>query len=147
MSKIDPLESELRSFRPADLSPDVYARVASELSPARPRARYWMAAAAAAAVAACLFAAVALWRMVSHPGVGPAPRQVASIATAPVAATNHGGDDNNDRPSLATYRRALSGSPAALDALLDRHAARLLPAGGAEPAVRVTASMPLDAVR
>ena len=144
MSETDPLESELRSFRPADLSPGVYARVAGELSPARPRARYWVAA--AAAVAACLFAAVALWRM-GRPAVDPAPRQVASLATAPVAATSHADEDNDDRPSLASYHRALSASPAALDALLDRHAARLLPAGGVEPGVRVTASMPLDALR
>ena len=144
MSKIEPLESELRSFRPADLSPDVYARIARDLSPARPRARYWVAA--AAAVAACLFAAVALWR-VGHPSVDPAPRQVASLATAPVAAANHGDDNNDDRPSLAIYHSALSGSPAALDALLDRHAARLLPAGGAPATARVTASMSLDTVR
>jgi hypothetical protein len=138
MMQIDPLESELRSFRPTDLSPEVYARVASKLLPSRSHGRLWMAAAAAAA---CLFAAVGLWHT-RHPGDGPAPRQLASLATAPVAATNRA--DADEPPSLANYRRALSASPAALDDLLDRHAARLLPFGGRQGNARVTASSDLD---
>ena len=146
MSVNDPLESELRSFHPAGLSPDVEERVAQELSRDRFRIRLRLAGAAAAAIAACLFAALALWRT-GRP-IDPVPhRQFTSIATAPAAVAGTNRADDDDRPSLAIYHRALSGPPGALDALLDRHASLLLPAGGAPATVRVTASTFPDAVR
>jgi len=49
-----------------------------------------------------------------------------AMTTHPVPSVSNASEDD-DRPSLASYRRALSRSPGAVDELLDRHAARLLP--------------------
>jgi len=92
--------------------------------PGRPgRLRPWIAG-AVAAMAACLIIAASLWRA-RRPGAVD-PVRMASTSPAPMETP----DTADDRPALATYHRALSGSAGALDDLLDRHAARLLPGGG-----------------
>jgi hypothetical protein len=120
----DPLEAELESLRPAALPAELVARIASELEePLRsPRFRLWWIP-AAAAVAACVAIAAAVWRA-KTPGPGPV-RTI--VDTMPVAPPNSGAGE--DLPALATYHRALAGPPAALDELLDRHAARSLSGG------------------
>jgi hypothetical protein len=120
----DPLDEELRGFAPAAPSPGLFDRVARELdAPGRPlRLRPWIAG-AVAAMAACLIITAFIWR--AHRPGAVDPVRIASTLPAPML-----GPDADDRPALATYHRALSGSADALDDLLDRHAARLLPAGG-----------------
>ena len=114
----DPFETELRSFRPAEPSAAVFDAVGRDLArDARSRRKWRPLAAGIAAIAACFIAAVVLWR-VSDPYVDPTPPKAGSVATVP-------GDD--ERPALASYRRAMARSAAELDHLLDRHAARLLP--------------------
>jgi hypothetical protein len=137
----DSLEAELRSFAPAAPSREFFDRVGRELDrpalPSRPvRLRPWVAG-AAAALAACFVVAAVLWR--GHTSVEFTPTPIAStVPSWPVT------DAGDDRPALATYRRALFGSAGALDDLLDRHAARLLPgAGGSAGGARVTASSEL----
>jgi hypothetical protein len=125
---VDPFEAELRSFRPAAPSRTLSDRIGREFA-ADDRSiqlRRWFAG-AAAAVAACLVVGAAAWRM-THPYGGseikPAPPM--AIGTRPAPSVPYAAGDD-DRPSLASYRRALSRSPGAVDELLDRHAARLLP--------------------
>ena len=56
--ELDNLESELRSFRPRGVAPELTGRIARQL--ARP-ARRWLAVSAAAAVAAGVAIAIAIW--------------------------------------------------------------------------------------
>lgn len=120
----DPLEAELESLRPVELPPEMFDRIGLAL--ARPRRRLWLIPATAAAAAIVL---AMVWRVfVREIPVGP----TSIAATVPAMATS---ERNDDRPALATYRRALAGSPDALDKLLDRQADRVLPGGA-----RVTAS-------
>jgi hypothetical protein len=144
----DPLEAELRTFRPAGPSRELFARVEAELAldiPAPPpRARTWIAGSLLAA-AACVLVAALLWHSTRSPGRG----HIDFATTVPTAPRPAGGPDDS-RPALAAYRRALSRSPEALDELLDRHAARLLPGdAGADAATtfRVTASSDLGTLR
>ena len=124
----DPFEAELQSFRPAAPSRALSDRIGLELAAGTRSIRPWeWFAGTAAAVAACLVVGVAAWRM-THPYGGNEikPGSPVVIATRPAPSIpNAAGDD--DRPTLASYHRALSRSPAAVDELLDRHAARLLP--------------------
>jgi hypothetical protein len=144
----DPFEAELRSFRPVEPSRAVSEYVGRELAAdSRPIRPWGWFAGAAAAVAACLLAGVAVWRVTrSYDGTGPRP--IVSVATLPAPSATER-DDDDDRPSLASYRRALSRSPAAVDELLDRHAARLLPSDRADLAAtaRVGASAGLELLR
>jgi len=129
---IDPLEDELRSFRPAEPSRDLLERVGWQLASDRARPVWpWLAGAVAAA--AFVVVATITWRASHSPG----PNLVQVPTTVPAVAVV--GLDNDDRPALATYRRAWARSPAELEELLDRHAARLLPAGGTDSA-RFTAA-------
>jgi hypothetical protein len=147
---LDPFEAELRSFRPVAPPRAVSDYVRQELAtPARSVRPWRWFAAAGAAVAAGLFAGVGVWR-VTHPyvdGNGTGTRPIVSMATHPAASVPDQPDD--DRPSLASYRRALSRSPAAVDELLDRHAARLLPPGRDDltATARVGASAGLELLR
>ena len=123
----DSFEAELRSFRPAAPSRALSDRIGRELAAGTRSIRPWQwFAGTAAAVATCLVVGVAAWRM-THPydGNESKPRTPVVMATRPTPFPNASEDD--DRPSLASYRRALSRSPGAVDELLDRHAARLLP--------------------
>jgi hypothetical protein len=116
----DPLEAELEALRPAELPPDTFDRVeramAAQRRPGRTRAA--LAGLTGAAVAACVALAFT-WHAARHDRVGPARL----VTTAPAVA-----HDPDDRPALANYHRALARSPASLDELLDRHAARPLAA-------------------
>jgi hypothetical protein len=126
----DPLEAELESLRPTDLPPALIARIGDELSQRevtrRPRA-WWIGAAVAAA--ACVALAAVVWRATRGPDIDVQP----FVRGLPVTAVSGGADP--EPPALATYHRALAGSPEALDALLDRQAARSLSGG-----TKVTAS-------
>jgi len=144
-------EAELRAFGPVAPSRRLYDGVEREVTrnSGRPLRTWYAFAGAAAAIAACVFAGVALWRT-SHPDGTTPPGQISIVTTVPATGTTPGANnDDEDRPSLAVYRRALSDSPSALDALFDRHAARLLPAGRtrAASADRITASTPLELLR
>ena len=124
----DPFEAELRSFQPAAPSRALSDRIGRELATDTRsiRPRHWFAR-AAAAIAACLVVGVAAWR-VTHPydGNESKPRPPVVMATHPTPSVPNAAADD-DRPSVASYHRALSRSPGAVDELLDRHAARLLP--------------------
>jgi hypothetical protein len=134
----DPLEAELELMRPLDLPPALFARVGAALAPPittrRPRA-WWLGAVAAAA--ACVGLAAVVWRTTRPSDVGDPPTIVRTLPTAPDASA-----PDSEPPALATYHRALAGTPEALDALLDRHAARSLPGGA-----RVTASSDFTILR
>lgn len=125
----DPLEAELAAMPPAGLPPEMVDRVGRELSQRHTATRRrWVVA--GAAVAASVLIAAAMW-----PPVNPTDRgRVPGVTVATTTQTSPG-DDGTDGPALFAYRRALAGSPQELDELLDRHAARTLPAGP-----RVTAS-------
>lgn len=118
----DPLETELTAFRPPGLSPEFQGRVAgrladSHLAPGRRVRRAWAFALAAALAAACL-AAVWLGWGGGHGGVERIPAAVSHspVPTAP---------DDDAFPTVHAYRQALARSSADLEALLDRHAARV----------------------
>jgi hypothetical protein len=100
-------EEELRAFRPRPPSPGLRHRVARQLNAAP---LWWSRAALAGGLAAAgLLAAAVLGRAPTLPPGGlPAPPRVEVAVTPP--------------PTLAVYRRALAGSPEALDGLLTRHA-------------------------
>ena len=148
----DPLEAELRSYPPVAPSRAVAENVARALAGEGRRVRPWrLFAGAAAALAACLVGAVAVWH-VSHSSDHSAPGNIVSLATHPATSATKatGGNQlDDDRPSLASYRRALSRSPEAVDELLDRHAARLLPGGRDDytTSTRVSASTGLEMLR
>lgn len=141
----DPLEAELRSFRPVRLPGAVLDSVADELAGGAPARRHWHWFAAAAAAAACVFAAAGVWR-VTRRDDGGATARVVAVATLPAPA---GPDPDDSRPSLAAYRRALARAEGAVDELLDRHAARLLPGGRDDvtASTRVGASTGLEILR
>ena len=116
----DPLEAELQSLRPLDLSLQARQRIANELDIATPApaaspnhpARW--SAPIAILVAACLLIAFVM-RPASNiklPNVPVAPEQV-SLSPA----------FDDMLPSVWTYRRALERSPLAAEDLLDKHAA------------------------
>jgi hypothetical protein len=110
---LDPIEAELSSLRPREVSPELYRRVARGLAAPSPRKTYrlWRPALVAGLAAACL-AAIAFHRGGSGV-VGPGPIDRRSVPAVAV-------DDS--RPMLLAYQRALARSPEALGALLDKHA-------------------------
>jgi hypothetical protein len=116
----DPLEAELEALRPADMPPEMFDRVGRAIAARDRPGRTWVAFAGmtGAAVAACAALALA-WHVTRPDRVSPTP----VVTTAPAAP-----DDEDDRPALANYHRALARSPTSLDELLDRHAARPLTA-------------------
>jgi hypothetical protein len=113
----DPLEAELMAFRPPEVSPELRRRVAGRLasSTAEKDRRPWRIALAGGLAAACL-AALFLGRDGGR-GIDPGPAIVGPVTVPP-------GRAEDALPSLRAYRQALARSPADLDALLDRHAAR-----------------------
>jgi hypothetical protein len=104
----DPLEAELEALTPREPSPELGRRVAAQLN-VRPAARPWRSE-AVLALAAAVLAAIGLSL--------PRPAVTVRPPDAPVVVRADPG------PSLAAYEAALARSPAALDALLDRHATR-----------------------
>jgi hypothetical protein len=103
----DPLERELRAFRPRPPSPELRTHIARRLNAAP---LWWSRAALTGGLAAAgLLAAVILgWAPIRPPAVRPNPPAVELAGTPP--------------PTFAVYRRALAESPEALDRLLARHA-------------------------
>jgi hypothetical protein len=119
----DPLEAELAALRPQAISPGLRQRVAERLaeSPSR-RARWLWGLALAGGLAAACVAAVLVFGRGNGRGVPPAPPgPLVEGSSAP----RDTGDDS--LPTVQAYQRALARSPEELDALLDRHAARLAP--------------------
>src|SRR5581483_3075907 len=125
----DSLEAELEALRPLELPPALAARIGAQLdAPGRAaRFRWWWIPAAVAA-AASVGIAVGVWRAITH-GVQNTPTVVHTTPDSP-----SGTVAREDIPALATYPRALSGPPEALNELLDRHAARSLSGGTHAPA-------------
>jgi hypothetical protein len=116
----DPLEAELQSLRPLDLSPQSRLRIANELEIATPAptaspkhfARWSVPI--TALVAACLLIAVVLNTSSNiKPHDGPIAPEQASLTNA----------FDDALPSVWTYRRALERSTLAAENLLDKHAA------------------------
>jgi hypothetical protein len=116
----DPLEAELQSLRPLDMSSQTRQRIANQLNaaPLAPAAStnhfvLWSAP-IAVLIAACLLIAFVL-RTSSNikPPEGPVAPEQASLGNA----------FDDALPSAWTYRRALERSPIAAEDLLDKHAA------------------------
>jgi hypothetical protein len=141
----DPLEEELHSMQPCELSADVRRRIEEELAATvlptqslshkgrgketaptpkvkwRGTLQHWAVASAGALAAACLLTAILLW-LRSEGDRDRVPAVIVTIeAPAPMPA----------RADLWTYRHALAESPEALDALLDRQAVQS--AGASRP--------------
>jgi len=143
-AELDALEAELQSLRPADASLELHHRVGRALSShaGTPRGRLWLAAGALAAAACIVIGAAVALR-----GIGT-PRPIETRIASTLPATESIDNIDDDRPALASYRRALSRSPDNLDDLLDRHAARALGGGTTAPAhARVTAASDLGILR
>ncbi len=127
------LEEQLRSFRPRPASSDLRDRIAKDLAPTgdvqptgRLRRHFLRTAMLLAAAAIVILALGLLWRENSASRVppGPGPMDEPFIA----------GEDSPSedlppplRPTVRAYQLALADSPDQLDALLDQHAALLLP--------------------
>ncbi|SIO35098.1 hypothetical protein SAMN05444166_4007 [Singulisphaera sp. GP187] len=114
----DPLETELRAFRPTELSTDLKRRVADRLagSTTKMNRRFGRIALAGGLTAAACLLALLLGRGGDR-GADTKPAIVTPLPVPP--------DRPEDRlPSLRAYREALAQSPEALDRLLDRHAVR-----------------------
>ncbi|MFL5243322.1 MAG: hypothetical protein ACJ8FY_14550 [Gemmataceae bacterium] len=110
----DPLEIELSALRPCEVSPRLRRRVAERLVDASPR-RFppvWRLALAGGLAAACLAAAIILWRQ-SGRDVRPEPIVVRDVL--PLA-------EEKVEPTLLDYQCALARSPEELEALIDREA-------------------------
>ena len=113
----DPLEAELAELRPREISPRLKRRIAEHLAGPQTIGQPWPwnAALAGALAAACLAAVLLGWR--NNVSLDPT-----SIDTLPAPVAVNG----DAKPTVLAYRRALARSPQALNALLDKHAARTL---------------------
>lgn len=110
------LETALQSLRPAPVQFDpVTAALMAERRAARRRVRVWQAAAAVA-----LVSAGGAWIALGPRGADRTPvnQKLPSSARRLTSLTNRA----SEPPTVATYRRALAQSTAALDALLDAQA-------------------------
>jgi hypothetical protein len=118
----DPLELELSSLRPREVSPRLRRLVAARLAspaPARPEHRWLRRCALAAGLAAvCLAAVFTRWGDGLH--VEWQPLVVRPQPAPPVEVEDV--DVQDAGPTLLAYQRALARSPEELDALLERHA-------------------------
>jgi hypothetical protein len=118
----DPLESELSSLRPHEVSPRLRRLVAEHLAssaPARPEHRWLRRCALAAGLAAVCLAAVFTW-WGDGQRVEPQPLVVRPQPAPPVEVED--ADVQDAGPTLLAYQRALARSPEELDALLKRQA-------------------------
>ena len=130
----DPLELELAALRPHEISPELQSRIARRLANESPAISPWRRIALAGGLAAAGVAAVLLWWT---SGRSVEPDKIA-IQPQPPAQPLNSADQG---PTVLAYRRALSQSPEALDALLDKHAALALPRNSeAEPFYAFTRS-------
>ena len=107
---LDPLEAELASLRPHDLTPATRANIARRLTTGRLFQRRWLLGLAGAAAAACA-AIVIIWVLTQRPNQGtrqtpePAPVPVAVETPAPTA------------PTFWAYQQALAESVEKFEAL------------------------------
>ncbi len=117
--ELDPLEAELQSLRPRDVSPALQRRLAERLadtpSPFREEIWNWRLVLVGGLATVLLVTAAVLWNrtnLVRPPGpvVSWPPAPEAAVAKMPARS-----------PTLWTYRCALAESPEALEALLDQH--------------------------
>ena len=124
----DPLEAELRAFRPPEVSAELRGRIARRLadSTARRKPRLWGIAVVGGLVAAGLGGLFLGWG--GWGGWGGWSAGNRPVVVGPLMAPS--GRTEDALPSLRAYRQALARSPEDLDALLDRHAAR---ASGPDP--------------
>ncbi|HTK74335.1 MAG TPA: hypothetical protein VL371_03700 [Gemmataceae bacterium] len=125
----DPLEAELRGFRPRPTSPDLRGHIAERLAETAPAPR---SVRQRLALAGALVAAGLAFLLVQNI-VGPVKRdgQRPSHGTASIRPSP---------PTVRAYQLALSRSPADLDALLDEQAvSRAQPAGPTQPLTAFTA--------
>jgi hypothetical protein len=112
----DPLEAELFTLRPREVSPELRRRIAERLAEPLPFPRYrrlWQLALVGGLAAACL--AVILLLRSSGSVVPPSPPDRPPTPAAVAV------EDAN--PTVLAYQRALARSPEELDALLDKDAA------------------------
>ena len=123
----DPIEAELESMRPRGVSPELKRRVGERLSVTHlERAGLpWSPALAGALAAACLAAVLLGWSGRKSERTENNPQPPAPIVV-----------NGNGKPTVLAYRRALAQSSGALDALLDKHAARTLPADSGRAPIR-----------
>jgi hypothetical protein len=115
----DPLEAELEALTPREPSPELRRRVSERLAVTPAARRQLWRSEAVLALAAAVLAAIGL--SLPRPAVNVRPPDPPAVVRA------------DPGPSLAAYERALARSPEALDALLDRHAAR--PSAAVPPAL------------
>jgi hypothetical protein len=122
----DPLEAELRAFRPLEVSPELRRGIAGRLAspPAKNNQRPWRRIALAGGLAASCLAALVLTR-----GGGRGADTGPAIVGSPTAPAPPGRTEDA-LPSLRAYKQALERSPEDLDALLDKHATH---ASGPDP--------------
>jgi hypothetical protein len=109
-SDSDPLERDLKAFRPRPPSAELSHRIAVDLSV---RSRWpWRRVVVGGLVAAGLLAAVLLMRAPMSPPQ-PVPPRAVQLVTVSVPP-----------PTVQAYRRAMAESPEAIDQLLARQADR-----------------------
>jgi len=131
-TEFDPLEAELHSLRPRELSPELKRRIADELAsePLRQSGSLWSLSGwlwsrmprhfapryfVVASLAACLLAALLLIRRDDHRAVTAEP----ALAEPPVTTAFDAA-----LPSVWQFHNAVNRSAGDLDAVLDQHAAR-----------------------
>ena len=117
----DPLEAELEALVPRQISPDVQRYIAERLTvtKAEPAGRRWpWSVSLASALAAATIAAVLVWSA-DNRSWQPAPDGGQAGGLAAVNGVSP--------PTVQVYRRVLARSADALDAMLDKHASRVLP--------------------
>lgn len=125
----DSLETELEALRPRGVSPELKRRIAEHLAETQAaRQRLPWSPALAGVLAAASLAAVLL-------GWGSRDSEPNQIGPQPPAVFVNG----NAKPTVQAYRHALAQSPHALDALLDKHAARMLPSDSRHVPIRAFA--------
>ena len=120
---VDELEAELQTLAPAAPTPELEQRLAQAIQteqarqPQRGRWRPWLMA-----IATGLLVAVGLWQFAAQHrhDVAEAKREVASVPTFELTV-------ETNPTSWAAYRTAILESPEALDNMLDRDAAAVLP--------------------
>ena len=123
----DPLEAELHSLRPANLSSTTRKRIAQEIAQAHallPTRSRWVPRwtwSLMGLAAACLIA-VSLLRQ-EPPAERLSSADASTLDQPPAAAFD------DALPSVWTYHQALLRSPSAAEALLDRHAVSIGPPG------------------
>jgi hypothetical protein len=110
----DPLEAELETLRPQEVSPELRSRIAARLSDQRPATNPWLwrsLALAGALAAACVAGALLLRNGEEQVVIEPPPPQPAPA-------------EYESPPALWTYQRALTESPEAALVLVDQQAER-----------------------